>query len=258
MIPLVDVHCHLLAGLDDGPRTLEDAVEMCRMAWAEGTRVVAATAHLGPRWPRAAPKGIRTATRQLVAELKKTDLAMTVYPSAEVDVQPEMEELWRRGELLGVSDRNAYLLIELPMNVFVDLRDTVRRFMEIGIRPILAHPERYADMLHQPGRLEELVRTGCLVQVSSDNITSPSCPEDARALKGWFRRGLVHLIGSDGHSPRSRPPRMAEAYRTIAGWVGNDAADRLCGFNGLAVLEGRPLRVPLPKPPKRGWFSRFR
>ncbi|HUT11333.1 MAG TPA: CpsB/CapC family capsule biosynthesis tyrosine phosphatase [Thermoguttaceae bacterium] len=258
MIPLVDVHCHLLAGLDDGPRTAEDAVEMCRMAWAEGTRVVAATAHLGQRWPRATPDRIRTATEQLVAELKEIDLAMTVYPSAEVDVRPEMEELWRRGELLGVADRNAYLLIELPMDVFVDLRDTVRRFAELGIRPILAHPERYAEMLHQHGRLEELVRTGCLVQVSSDNVTAPRCPEDARALKHWFRRGLVHLVGSDGHSPRSRPPRMAEAYRTIAGWVGSDVADRLCGFNGLAVLEGRPLRVPKPKPPKRGWFSRFR
>jgi len=258
MIPLVDIHCHLLTGLDDGPRTVEDSVEMCRMAWAEGTRVVAATAHLGERWPRATPDRIRTATQRLATELKKIDLGLTVYPSAEVDVRPGMEEMWRQGELLGVADRNAYLLIELPMNVFVDPRDTVRGLVELGVRPILAHPERYAELLHQQGRLEELIRLGCLVQVSSDSITAPTRPENGRALKRWVRRGMVHLVGSDGHSPRSRPPRMAAAYRTIAGWAGADVADKLCGLNGLAVLEGRPLRVPAPKPPKKGWFSRFR
>ena len=93
---------------------------------------------------------------------------------------------------------------------------------------------------------EQLIRLGCLVQVSAGSITDPPRRKDSRMLKRWVRRGIVHLLGSDGHSPGARPPRMAEAYRRIARWSGAVVADRICSTNGLAVLEGLPLRVPKP------------
>ena len=259
MIPLVDTHCHVLAGLDDGPCTTGDAVQMCRLAWQEGTRVIAATAHIAEQWPHVTPDRIRTATKRLIAQLEKRDLPMTIYPSAEVRVQPDLDAIWSRGELLSMADRGTYLLLELPTGVFLDLREIVRRFGELGIRPILAHPERHPELLHDAGVIEELIRLGCLVQVSSSSITDPLRPEDSRALRRWVRRGIVHLIGSDGHSPDSRPPCMAKAYQQIALWAGAGAADRICSINGLAVLEGLPIRVPMPAPArKKRWFPRFR
>jgi protein-tyrosine phosphatase len=258
MTPLVDLHCHLLASLDDGPASMDDAIAMCRIAWNEGIRLVAATAHMGQQWPAVTAARIRADTRRLASELSRIGLPLSVHPSAEIALRPDLDDAWNRGELLSVADREAYLLIELPAGVLLDLRDVVRRLLACGVRPILAHPERHPELLHDPGAIEALIHRGCLVQVSSESIASPADAKEARALKRWVRRGIIHLIGSDGHSPQARPPRMSAAYRQIGAWAGRAVADRICSLHGLAVLEGRPLRLPPPKPLRRKWFSLFR
>ncbi len=248
MIPLVDMHCHLLAGLDDGPRTLEDALEMCAMAHREGVRLMAAGAHQNERWANVTPQVIRDATLQLENALRENRLAMTVFPCGEVMAQPETLEHWTAGKLLSVADRKQYLLLEMPHGVFVDLLPLVKRLREGGVRSILAHPEREAEFLHESGTIEALIDAGCLVQVSSSNVTDPKTATDERALKDWFRRGIVHVLGSDGHSPRRRPPLLAAAYRKVAEWIGAAQADRIASANGLAVVHGLPLRIPRPAP----------
>jgi protein-tyrosine phosphatase len=257
MIPLVDIHVHLLAGLDDGPRTPEDALAMCRIAAEEGVQMAAATAHQNEHWPAVTPDRIREAARGLSLALREGGLPLTVFPCAEVMADPDTPEAWRDGKLLSVADRGQYLLLEMPHGTFVDLRATVERLRRGGVRPILAHPERCREFLEEPERLEELIRAGCLVQVSSGSVTEPPGPKGEKTLKGWFRRGIVHVMGSDGHSPRRRRPRMAAAYARIHQWAGRAVADRVCSTNGMAVLQGLPLRVPEPAPRKVGWLPRL-
>jgi protein-tyrosine phosphatase len=257
MIPLVDTHCHLLAGLDDGPRTAEDALAMCRFAYAEGTRMACATAHQNERWAAVSPEAIRQATRQLADRLREAGVPLTVFPCAEVMARTDLEAAWQAGQLLSVADRGKYLLVEMPHGLFVDLRATAERMAQGGVRLILAHPERHPELLDDPEPLEELVRAGCLVQVSSGSITDPPDGSRLRGLKSWFRRSLVHLLGSDGHSPRRRPPRLADAYRQVVRWVGPAAADRVCSGNGLAVVQGLAVRVPPPSPRPRRWLPRL-
>ena len=128
----------------------------------------------------------------------------------------------------------------MPHGLFVDLRGTVLDLRAAGVRPILAHPERSPELLQDGGRIEELIRAGCLVQVSSKSVTAPASGRDERALKGWFRRGMVHVLGSDGHSPSRRPPRLADAYRRLVRWAGCGVADR------WPAPTGRPSRLGLP------------
>lgn len=257
MIPLADMHCHLLAGLDDGPRSDDEAIAMCRMAYDEGVRMVAATAHQNEQWDLVSPDRIRQATRQLAHRLHTAGVPLLVFPCAEVMVYPDLELSWKRGDLLGVADRRDYLLLEMPRHLCVDLRATVRRLRQLGVRPILAHPERHEELLHERGHLEELVRAGCLVQVSSTSITDPPSARDRRALKGWFKRGMVHLLGSDGHSLTRRPPRMAAAYHQVTRWIGTVAADRIGSTLGMAVLQGLPLPIPQPKTKRFAWGPKF-
>ncbi len=254
---LVDVHCHLLAGLDDGPQTPEEALAMCRLAYAEGTQMIAATAHQNETWNQVTPQRIRSAVTQLAAALQLLDLPLTVFPSAEVMAYPEIEQGWIKGELLSVADRGRYVLVEMPHGTFLDLRHLASRFQRIGLGIILAHPERHAEFLHDPGRIEEMIEGGCLVQVSAGSVTRPRSAEDERALKSWFQRGCVHLIGSDGHSPTRRPPRLADAYKKIRRWAGIGLADRICSSNGLAVLQGLPLRMAPPQPKRAWWVPRL-
>ena len=259
---------------------------MCRMAFEQGTRAIAATAHLHERWPKSTPSSIIEGTARLAAALKQIGLPLSVYPSAEVAIRPDLDAAWQRGAILGVGGRVNYVLIEIPMDRYVDTRDTVVRFMALGVRPILAHPERYPELLHRPGAIETLIEAGALVQVTASSLGGPPPsappvlpspgpsrlspdflrpppsalrppPSALNALRRWVERGVVHLVGSDGHSPDRRPPEMASAYRQIAAWSGQQAADRLCSLNGLAILEGRSLRLPPPRPEGKGWLRKL-
>jgi protein-tyrosine phosphatase len=255
MTPLVDLHCHLLAGVDDGPRTLDEAIAMCRIAWEQGTRVIAATAHINQQWPDSTPENIVAKTRQLAGRLREIRLPINVHPSAEVAVRPGLDSAWSRGELLGVAGRDSYVLIEMPWGVFVDIRDTITRLRARGVRAILAHPERHDELLHEPGAIETLIELGALVQVTSGGIAEPPDARFGAAIRRWVERGVIHLVGSDGHSIDRRPPEIASAYHRIAAWSGRESADRLCSLNGLAVIEGRPLRLPAPRPLGKRWSS---
>jgi len=255
--PLVDTHCHLLAGLDDGPRTPEDAVAMCRKAYEQGVRYSVALAHQNEDYPDNSPDRIRAAFARLCADLRAADLPYHVVVCSEVMVSPEMLDAWDRGELLTVGDQGQYILLEMPHGLCVELGWVVERLLAKGVRPILAHAERCPELLHDPEAVERLVRLGCLVQVSGKGVTHPAGGADARALKDWFRRGVAHVLGSDGHSLRRRPPDLRDAYLRVRDWAGPHVADRVGSINGLAVLQGLPLRLPPVEPRKRGWLSRF-
>ena len=229
---------------------------MCRIAWEDGTRAVAATAHQNPRWPEVTPDAIRQVASELVRRLNEQEIPLAVYPTAEVMVGPDTEDDLQAGRVLPVSDQGCYLLIELPSGLYLDLRDLVTNLVGMGVRPILAHPERHPELLHGKDTMNELILRGCLVQVSADSITQECYAELTRGLKSWLKRGIIHLIGSDGHSPNKRPPGISAAYNRLAEWAGWGVADRICSVNGMAVLEGLPLEVPRPMPAKRRWFSR--
>jgi protein-tyrosine phosphatase len=167
---------------------------------------------------------------------------------------PDLGGPWADGKLLSVADRGHYLLVEVPHRLFVDLRPAARALHRRGVGLTLARPERHPELLHEPGAIEELIGAGCLVQVSSESVTGPRTAADRRALRSWSRRGCVHRIGSDGHSPRGRRPLLAAGYRRIAGWAGSAVADRVCSTNGAVVLSGRTPRLPEPEPERR-WLS---
>lgn len=230
---------------------------MCRIACEEGISMASATAHQNERWSSVTPDAIRHGTAKLSQMLREAEIPLTVFPCAEVMVHPGIEESWRRNEVLTVADRGQYMLVEMPDGLFVDLRQIAHDLRRAGIRPILAHPERHAELLHETGRIEELIHAGCLVQVSSNSVTDPRTRADGQALKGWFKRGVVHLVASDAHSPRRRAPRMAEACCRIAQWAGAGTADRVCSTNGMAILQGFPLRVPPTTPARKRWLSVF-
>ena len=178
--------------------------------------------------------------------LKQIGLPLSVYLSAEVAVRPGRMRPGRRGELLGVAGRTSYILVEIPMDKYVDIQDTVTRFSCCGVCPILAHPERYPGSPHKPGEIDALIALGALVQVTASvQLAAQHALCGGHPRMGRARRGATREA-SDGHSPDRRPPEMASAYQQIAAWLGREAAGRLCSLNGLAVLEGRPLRLPPP------------
>jgi protein-tyrosine phosphatase len=254
VIPLVDTHCHLLPGLDDGPRTWDESLAMCRLAWDDGVRGIAATAHQNEHWPAVTPPVIRAATAELATRLAEQEIPLAIYPVAEVMVAPDTESAYAAGQLLTVADRREYLLVEYPHNTFVDIRDLVTDLMSQQVRPILAHPERQPELVQDEAAAEDLVARGCLLQVSAASLSSRASAEVQHCVRRWARRRLIHLIASDGHSLTRRPPGISAAYRQLAAWEGVAYAERVCSTNGMAVLEGLPLALDNPRPSRKSWW----
>jgi protein-tyrosine phosphatase len=143
----------------------------------------------------------------------------------------------------------------MPHGCFLDLETLVRSLVAQGVRPILAHPERQEELLHEAGQIERLIEAGCLVQVNASSVARPRNRADVKALKDWFKRGIVHCLGSDGHSVKRRPPLLAAAYQQVRQWAGHAIADRVCSTFGMAILQGLPLKLPKPEPRGMSWFA---
>src|SRR5688572_26140722 len=160
--PLVDTHCHLLAGLDDGPRTPEDALAMCRRAYDQGVRHSVALAHQNEDYPANTPQRLREAFGKLVEDLRAAGLEdFEVVPCAEVMVRPDMLEAYDRGEFLGIGASGKYILLEMPHGLCVELAWVIQRLVAKGVRPILAHAERCPELLHDLPSVEKLINAGC-------------------------------------------------------------------------------------------------
>jgi protein-tyrosine phosphatase len=255
MLPLADTHVHLLAGRDDGPADDATALAMCRMLAADGCRFAAALCHQNPTYPDNTAEAIRPAVEWLAAQLAAAKVPLTVHPAGEVMLSADVVADWQAGRLMSYGGHGKHLLVEMPHHLFLDPRGVAAEFKAVGVRLVIAHAERYAELLHDPGTAERLVAAGCLLQVSAGPLAAPPSAADERALKGWAKRGLVHLLGSDGHGPDRRRPLVKRGYERLAKWAGPAAADRVGSIWGQAVLEGRAVNPPPPREPERKWFA---
>ncbi|HVK18803.1 MAG TPA: CpsB/CapC family capsule biosynthesis tyrosine phosphatase [Fimbriiglobus sp.] len=257
MLPLADTHVHLLAGLDDGPRDADEALAMCRMLVAEGCRTATALAHQNLSWPANDADRLKAAATELSARLKEHKIPLTVYPTGEVMLSPELVADWKAGRLLSYGGHGKFLLVEMPHGLYVDVRPFAAELRPLGVRLVVAHAERYPELLHEVGAADRLVAAGCLIQVTASEIAAPSSGRVERSLRDWAKRGVIHLLGSDGHRLGGREPRMKAGYEALARWVGTSAADRAGGIWGPAILQGQPVNVPQPVQKPRSWFARL-
>lgn len=257
MTPLADTHVHLLAGLDDGPPTEDEAVAMCRMLVAEGARHATALAHQNEYWPSATADRMRELASALAAALAAKKVPLTVYPTAEVMLSPSIVEDWAAGKLVSVGDRKQWLLVEMPHGMFVDVLPIAERLRPLGPRLIIAHAERYPELLHDRALAEKWIAAGCLIQVTARAIAEPWDAEMERGIRAWAAGGFIHVLGSDGHGIDRRQPLLAAGYRRLEKLAGRPAAERIGSHWGVAVLQGLPVNVPPPGAPTRSWFTRL-
>lgn len=236
----VDLHCHLLPGVDDGVGDWEESALCLEAARREKVSALCVTPHIAPpRFPNT-PALLREAFEAWRGPAES--LGFTVHLGSEIAFRPHLVSAYRSGELIPMGEAGRYLLVELPLllrppgveEVFFDLRMA-------GAEPILAHPERYAYVTRDPGCLASLAAARIPFQLTTHSLVGYFGQAIRRAAWALLDRGWVHLLASDAHSARGRAPLFREAVRGVARRYGIEAARRLCIENPRRVLAGEPL-----------------
>jgi protein-tyrosine phosphatase len=249
---MIDLHCHILPGLDDGAADMDEAVEMARIARADGVRTIVATPHVFRDGSDPAVLGRIAAKRdELAKALAGAGVDVKIVCGAEVYFSHEFLEEVRRKRKRIVINGSAYLFVEFPPeHVYASARDIFFDLMSDAVIPIIAHPERNTDFQKDPGRLYELVRMGALAQANSRSFLGGYGTRVRETVESFLRLSLVHIIASDAHSPRTRAPRLKAAVAEAAKIVGESAAAAMAGANPEAVIgDGEPPWRPDPVDP---------
>ncbi len=226
---MIDIHSHIIPGIDDGPATLAQSKSLLQAAIAQGTTFMMSTSHMTPGVYPNSPQKIRTHFEKLMANLGDIKDQIQLACSAEVRVGPEMIPLVERNEIpwLGELDGNKVILLELPhTHVPLEAKNIIRWLITRGIRPLIAHPERNAEIMRVHRRSHELADLGCLFQVTSASLYGASGPHSNRSADRLAKDGLIYVIASDAHNTDYRPPGIEAGYRAVERIVGaSKAAD---------------------------------
>lgn len=238
---MIDLHCHLLPGIDDGPESLAEALDMARIAVANGIEAAHVTPHLHPgRWDNDLSK-IAAAVDAYRAALAEAGIPLALGFAAEVRLDYEILPLIEAGRVpfLGTLEGYRVMLLEFPhSHVPVGADKFVAWLLARNIRPMIAHPERNKDLMRDPDRLEPFVRAGCLLQITADAITGGFGELCALRAREFLQHGWVSVIASDAHDTTDRPPRIAPGRDAAALIVGEEEALRLTRGTPLRIVRG--------------------
>lgn len=250
---MIDLHSHILHGLDDGPARLEESLEIGRAAVADGVAAIAATPHVRDDYPTSVA-AMKAAVAELREALAADGIPLELHTGGEVALGrlDALSEEDLRGFALAGS---RYLLLEFPYHGWP--LDLPRRSFELqaaGLVPVLAHPERSSEVMAAPERLEPLVAAGALVQVTAASLDGRLGRRTQRTGLELVRRGLAHLVASDAHAPSIRGVGMSAAAAAIG-----DAtlARRLTLDVPAAIVAGEEVpTAPAPARSRRRWSLR--
>ena len=251
---MIDLHCHILPGLDDGSSSLAESLEMAKAAQNDGIRSIVATPHLF--------RGnlstddfdlIRERHRELSEALAKNKVAVEVKTGAEVHISHNLIGEIRAHRKSLALNGSSYMFIEFPSgHVYPGVRNLIFDLMSEGVIPIIAHPERNSVFVQRPGLLYDLVQMGALAQGNSGSLTGLYGREAGEAIIRFLEWNLIHFLASDAHNAGSIPPRLSEAVKSAEAAIGKDRAHSLVFDNPQAVLDDREIpHCPSPVDPRK-------
>jgi protein-tyrosine phosphatase len=260
---LIDIHCHILPGLDDGPKEMEESVAMGRMYAAMGFLAVAATPHCipGTRWMPGISL-IRARAREVGAVLEEEGVALKIYTGMEIALDPLAPILLRQGRLLTLAN-GPYLLIESPFQQFpLGWEGILAEIRRMGYKVLLAHPERCANLARKPSLVDEIKDAGVYVQVNLDSLAGLNGRHAQKTALLFAQKGCLHCLATDSHDSVHRCPAMvSRTAEAVSAFVSRQDLQLLLKENPERVLRGQDLeavatehRVVPVKEGRRKWF----
>ena len=239
---MIDIHSHILYGLDDGAKDLEETVKMLHIAAKDGIKKMIATPHYIYGSNQYDINQLNNRLHKVQSLIQEEELDLVLYSGNELYMDYNLSSNLQQGHCLTLADTD-YVLVEFPMNTIPDYTENVLySFFENGYRVILAHPERYIPVQNDPETLYQFIEMGCLVQVNALSITGETGARIKGISKRFIEKNWVHFVAGDSHSPRVRAPKLRLAYEQVTEWVGKKKADELFVHNAELLLENEIIQ----------------
>lgn len=250
----VDIHSHIIPGIDDGAKDAAAALKMLKLASLDGSRYIVATPHFTPAgFPDNGGATIdfsgimnvsdivNEKTSELIELAAKNNIDINIYPGTEVLIHMDIPSLLDGNKICTING-SRYLLVEFSMsNIPLYASEILYQIQLKGLIPIISHPERYSEVVKNCGILEDFVGRGILVQVNAGSLTGRFGRKIQKAAMKLIKLGMVHFVASDAHNCDSRTPELGKAARRVEKKFGKEIMQTLFCTNGMAVLEDRVI-----------------
>jgi len=259
---MIDIHSHIMPDIDDGARSVEEALEMSRIAAVDGIEYMVCTPHMF-NGLSGNPEPAEVVRRVAALNQAIGSGGLKVLPGNEVHISHEIVELAKTNRVTKINQHN-YMLVEFPqLTVPVGAEDLFYRLLVNGLNPILVHPERNGQIQSHPSIVEKFIDRGVFIQVTAMSVTGEFGPAAKKCADTLLRHNCVHFLATDAHRTKSRPPILSRGRDAAAAIIGTERATALVEANPRAVINGEVLRISPPisfkssVKPKRSLFSRF-
>ncbi len=242
---MIDIHTHILPGLDDGARDMEQSLKMARIAARDGIKQIIATPHVIRGLYENKKDHIIEAVDRLNTRLAEEQIPVEILPGAEYRLEPDLARQLKQKELLTLNDSGRYLLVELPDAFLPEFTaDVLYQIQLEGITPVIAHPERNIILSQKPARLKEFIQRGMAAQLTTSSITGVFGIQAKKSGLYFLKEGLIHVIASDAHSSSGRVPELNLCSKIISQRFGPETSHTLFQENPQRICRGKELIVP--------------
>lgn len=247
---MVDIHSHILWGLDDGAETLAESIAMLTLAAESGTTDIVATPHANSRY-RYQPELID----QRIAEASaRVDGKLRIHRGCDFHLSfDNVQDAMENPSKYAINGGH-YLLVEFPDSTIAGMHRVLSTLLDCGLIPIMTHPERNNHLRKIGEEFQEWVRMGCLVQITAQSLLGRFGKRSEESAWEMVRRGLAHFVASDAHDVEDRCPRLDLAFEAVSSRVGAAKAQSLLIDNPQAVLAGKRVSAAKPQPKSKPWY----
>ncbi len=236
---MIDIHCHILPGLDDGAEDWSKSLEMAQIAAIDGISGIVCTPHFSHAFPGNNLTAILAAIEELRTRLRQTEIRLELYPGCELAIDSNLPEKIESGELLTINDNRRIALVEMPGEVIPPNLDRFFWMMLVrGITPVLAHPERNYPLIRNPSLLLKWIQTGVLVQITGASLRGHYGQEVRDFSVKLLQHRMVHFVASDSHGPDRRRPVLSKARAITETIIGPEEAHKIFHEYPLQLLQG--------------------
>lgn len=233
---IIDVHCHIIPGVDDGSDSMEETLKMLRIAANEGITDIICTPHFKSGHHNTTEEHIGKYIEQIASMEKENNISINLFPGEEVYYFSEISEAMEQGKVVTMPDGDHILIEFSPIENYRYIRNAIDDIISNGLIPVIAHIERYESVSSDLNNAFDLKKMGAEIQVNASGVTGKVGKGMKKVIHSLLKEQLVDYIGTDAHSENERSPRIRECARIICRKYGNDYAERVLSGNAAERL----------------------